>query len=114
MIRRPPRSTLSSSSAASDVYKRQDDNMAPPGAMIGFELLQAADDQTWYVKLYLTTQSMNQMRFASPLNSTHPPARAPLIIPECYGGPELSCAVQDFQKLADKVVRPECVRVLQC
>ena len=26
MIRRPPRSTLSSSSAASDVYKRQDVN----------------------------------------------------------------------------------------
>src|SRR5665648_1301073 len=26
MIRRPPRSTLSSSSAASDVYKRQEDN----------------------------------------------------------------------------------------
>src|SRR5674536_388710 len=26
MIRRPPRSTLSSSSAASDVYKRQDEN----------------------------------------------------------------------------------------
>src|SRR5664280_3847620 len=28
MIRRPPRSTLSSSSAASDVYKRQDDGQA--------------------------------------------------------------------------------------
>src|SRR5665648_65474 len=28
MIRRPPRSTLSSSSAASDVYKRQDPNIA--------------------------------------------------------------------------------------
>src|SRR5674536_45085 len=30
MIRRPPRSTLSSSSAASDVYKRQRRNRAPP------------------------------------------------------------------------------------
>src|SRR5664280_3812211 len=29
MIRRPPRSTLSSSSAASDVYKRQDVDRAP-------------------------------------------------------------------------------------
>ena len=29
MIRRPPRSTLSSSSAASDVYKRQDTNARP-------------------------------------------------------------------------------------
>src|SRR5665648_1003276 len=30
MIRRPPRSTLSSSSAASDVYKRQQWNTPPP------------------------------------------------------------------------------------
>eukprot|EP00658_Telonema_sp_P-2_P030514 TRINITY_DN23015_c0_g1_i3.p1 TRINITY_DN23015_c0_g1~~TRINITY_DN23015_c0_g1_i3.p1 ORF type:complete len:104 (+),score=23.16 TRINITY_DN23015_c0_g1_i3:100-411(+) len=30
MIRRPPRSTLSSSSAASDVYKRQEHNQGPP------------------------------------------------------------------------------------
>ena len=29
MIRRPPRSTLSSSSAASDVYKRQDNTLSP-------------------------------------------------------------------------------------
>src|SRR5664280_3827522 len=29
MIRRPPRSTLSSSSAASDVYKRQDSSWRP-------------------------------------------------------------------------------------
>eukprot|EP00656_Telonema_subtile_P022007 TRINITY_DN2304_c0_g1_i3.p1 TRINITY_DN2304_c0_g1~~TRINITY_DN2304_c0_g1_i3.p1 ORF type:complete len:115 (+),score=23.62 TRINITY_DN2304_c0_g1_i3:95-439(+) len=31
MIRRPPRSTLSSSSAASDVYKRQEIHRPPPG-----------------------------------------------------------------------------------
>ena len=34
MIRRPPRSTLDRSSAASDVYKRQDYNVAWPGAEI--------------------------------------------------------------------------------
>eukprot|EP00658_Telonema_sp_P-2_P032719 TRINITY_DN24154_c0_g1_i2.p1 TRINITY_DN24154_c0_g1~~TRINITY_DN24154_c0_g1_i2.p1 ORF type:complete len:129 (+),score=33.35 TRINITY_DN24154_c0_g1_i2:68-454(+) len=36
MIRRPPRSTLSSSSAASDVYKRQEEDSAPgfgPGGL---------------------------------------------------------------------------------
>eukprot|EP00656_Telonema_subtile_P003292 TRINITY_DN11505_c0_g1_i2.p1 TRINITY_DN11505_c0_g1~~TRINITY_DN11505_c0_g1_i2.p1 ORF type:complete len:173 (-),score=27.63 TRINITY_DN11505_c0_g1_i2:415-933(-) len=35
MIRRPPRSTLSSSSAASDVYKRQADSIAHPGSFFG-------------------------------------------------------------------------------
>eukprot|EP00656_Telonema_subtile_P035566 TRINITY_DN3953_c0_g2_i3.p1 TRINITY_DN3953_c0_g2~~TRINITY_DN3953_c0_g2_i3.p1 ORF type:complete len:118 (+),score=36.39 TRINITY_DN3953_c0_g2_i3:112-465(+) len=41
MIRRPPRSTLSSSSAASDVYKRQFQNLAP------------------FVSYYETTKSVN-------------------------------------------------------
>src|SRR5664280_3697265 len=35
MIRRPPRSTLSSSSAASDVYKRQDTILASGGLLDG-------------------------------------------------------------------------------
>eukprot|EP00658_Telonema_sp_P-2_P021725 TRINITY_DN18666_c0_g1_i2.p1 TRINITY_DN18666_c0_g1~~TRINITY_DN18666_c0_g1_i2.p1 ORF type:complete len:175 (-),score=39.54 TRINITY_DN18666_c0_g1_i2:257-781(-) len=46
MIRRPPRSTLSSSSAASDVYKRQVEsilNTAPAREEIPAELLEVAD-----------------------------------------------------------------------
>src|SRR5664280_3258856 len=38
MIRRPPRSTLSSSSAASDVYKRQLEGRPPGAAVTGFSL----------------------------------------------------------------------------
>eukprot|EP00658_Telonema_sp_P-2_P063929 TRINITY_DN52779_c0_g1_i1.p2 TRINITY_DN52779_c0_g1~~TRINITY_DN52779_c0_g1_i1.p2 ORF type:complete len:130 (+),score=32.81 TRINITY_DN52779_c0_g1_i1:140-529(+) len=37
MIRRPPRSTLSSSSAASDVYKRQDFDPGFPHSRNGFD-----------------------------------------------------------------------------
>src|SRR5664279_3690661 len=37
MIRRPPRSTLSSSSAASDVYKRQLKRGGAAGGQIGFQ-----------------------------------------------------------------------------
>ena len=43
MIRRPPRSTPSNSSAASDVYKRQDFN--EPGRAFGEDELQAALDR---------------------------------------------------------------------
>ena len=35
MIRRPPRSTLDRSSAASDVYKRQRDHRVGRGAIVG-------------------------------------------------------------------------------
>eukprot|EP00658_Telonema_sp_P-2_P020526 TRINITY_DN1811_c0_g1_i4.p1 TRINITY_DN1811_c0_g1~~TRINITY_DN1811_c0_g1_i4.p1 ORF type:complete len:105 (-),score=47.59 TRINITY_DN1811_c0_g1_i4:249-563(-) len=39
MIRRPPRSTLSSSSAASDVYKRQVVDIIPQGEDVELETL---------------------------------------------------------------------------
>eukprot|EP00658_Telonema_sp_P-2_P083726 TRINITY_DN9141_c0_g1_i1.p1 TRINITY_DN9141_c0_g1~~TRINITY_DN9141_c0_g1_i1.p1 ORF type:complete len:380 (+),score=75.53 TRINITY_DN9141_c0_g1_i1:141-1280(+) len=39
MIRRPPRSTLSSSSAASDVYKRQDQGLGDPSDVITLKLV---------------------------------------------------------------------------
>src|SRR5678815_4089012 len=42
MIRRPPRSTLDRSSAASDVYKRQDEQR--PGSTLS---IQAHDDNRW-------------------------------------------------------------------
>ena len=48
MIRRPPRSTLSSASAASDVYKRQLDDDALMGMAMGMEfddLMAFEDDQ---------------------------------------------------------------------
>ena len=45
MVRRPPRSTLDRSSAASDVYKRQivdHDDLVPPLAVVGEDVLQRA------------------------------------------------------------------------
>ena len=48
MIRRPPRSTLDRSSAASDVYKRQDHDLervglAGRGPFVGDEITQSID-----------------------------------------------------------------------
>eukprot|EP01063_Lacrimia_lanifica_P012696 TRINITY_DN19363_c0_g1_i1.p1 TRINITY_DN19363_c0_g1~~TRINITY_DN19363_c0_g1_i1.p1 ORF type:complete len:442 (+),score=92.43 TRINITY_DN19363_c0_g1_i1:42-1367(+) len=83
-------------------------DMAPPGSMLGFQLLQDASD-AWFVKLYVHTQSMDQMRQAAHLDDSNPPDRAPIVIPRCYHGPGLSCAVDDFIALVASVVKPECL-----
>src|SRR5665648_1263251 len=72
MIRRPPRSTLSSSSAASDVYKRQDFDMFIWGwggdvdpnfilSILTTDSIEAWSDSVWsnaeYDKLFLEQQS---------------------------------------------------------
>jgi len=90
------------------------DNMAPPGSMLGFGLFQDSTDQAWYLKVGLSTQSYDQMRYLTPLNGTNPPGFASVLIPECYSGPELSCPVASFQKLVARIVKMECVKSLQC
>ena len=46
MIRRPPRSTLLASSAASDVYKRQEEDTVTLAKEVGFEHV-----DTWWLSL---------------------------------------------------------------
>src|SRR5664280_3601161 len=67
MIRRPPRSTLSSSSAASDVYKRQGDIRAP--------LLRANENQASPARLRLEAlHAARALEFAEePLPPGFPP-----------------------------------------
>eukprot|EP00947_MAST-08B_sp_MAST-8B-sp1_P005095 g5095.t1 len=101
-------------------------NMAPPGSLLGFYLLQEEeeeeeeeanddsikpdDQKPWYVKIYFHTQSMDQMRFLATLNATHPPGSAFAVLPDCMSGPDLSCPVEDFERLVWKRLRTECLR----
>ena len=58
MMRRPPRSTLSSSSAASDVYKRQDQSEL--AALIGLD-----DDPIGYKEVEIEISSHSSGPFSS-------------------------------------------------
>jgi len=89
-------------------------NMAPPGSMLGFKLLQDQVQGKWYVKLYLHAQSMNQMRTVAALNASSPPGCAPVLLPGCTSGPDLSCPVAEFQQLVSQRIRSECLHSLQC
>ena len=89
-------------------------NMAPPGGMIGFHLLQGDTkegdvDGAWYVKVHFQTQSMSQMRTAQVLNSSNPPDCAPAVMPTCNSGPDLSCPVAQFKAIVLAAIRSECL-----
>src|SRR5674536_409133 len=73
MIRRPPRSTLSSSSAASDVYKRQDTNRIESSKLAFFDSKEKTDHVLKPEKVQLLTGLIDKamkgvLRIAALLN----------------------------------------------
>ena len=73
---------------------RRDDT--PPGGALVFELWQsaAAGDS---VRLYYTTQTLEQMRSATVLSKENLPVRVPIFIPSCSRA-DFSCSLPDFEE----------------
>ena len=71
-------------------------NDTPPGGALVFELWQSAagDDS---VRLYYTTQTLEQMRSATVLSKQNPPVRVPVFIPSCSRA-DFSCSLPDFEQ----------------
>jgi 4-phytase/acid phosphatase len=74
---------------------RRDDT--PPGGALVFELWQPAVGSEDFVRVYYTTQTLEQMRFATVLTSQNPPVRVPVFIPACSRA-DFSCCVPDFAR----------------
>ena len=65
MIRRPPRSTLDRSSAASDVYKRQDEDGTNRIALY-FDTANIEDNTSFYQEFKLSGQSLSLIHISEP------------------------------------------------
>jgi 4-phytase/acid phosphatase len=74
---------------------RRDDT--PPGGALVFELWQPATGSEDFVRVYYTTQTLEQMRSATVLTSQNPPVRVPVFIPACSHA-DFSCALPDFER----------------
>lgn len=74
---------------------RRDDT--PPGGALVFELWQPAAGSEDFVRVYYTTQALEQMRSSTVLTSQNPPARVPVFIPACSRA-DFSCSVTDFER----------------
>jgi len=73
---------------------RRDDT--PPGGALVFELWQSAA-AGYSVRLYYSTQTLEQMRSATALSKENPPVRVPIFIPSCSRS-DFSCSLQDFER----------------
>ncbi len=72
---------------------RADDT--PPGGALVFELWQSADGKN-SVRVYYTTQTLEQMRAATVLTGTNPPVRVPVFVPGCSRA-GFSCSLEKFE-----------------
>jgi 4-phytase/acid phosphatase len=84
---------------------RRDDT--PPGGALIFALWQRADDSSYIVHLYYTTQSLEQMRNIAPLTIEKPPARAAVFIPGCSSAAAgFPCEWKAFRKTVETAIDP--------
>jgi 4-phytase/acid phosphatase len=74
---------------------RRDDTA--PGSTLIFELWQNKTTHAYSVRTYLTVQTLEQMRAATPLSLSEPPQRVPLFLPGCSQA-DFSCAWPEFSQ----------------
>lgn len=81
----------------------------PPGGALVFELWRSRMNGKLFVRIYFTTQTMDQMRETQTLTLAHPPARVPIFDPEC-GRQDLSCAWDAFAASTRQSINPRYVK----
>lgn len=86
---------------------RRDDT--PPGGALVFELWQNTRNKAHSVRAYFTSQTLDQMRNATPLSLANPPERVELYVPGCSGA-DLSCSWSAFKENMKRAIDPEFVR----
>ncbi len=82
---------------------RRDDT--PPGGALIFELWRSHTTGGYLVRTYFTSQTLEQMRSASPLSLQNPPQRVPLFLPGC-SGVDFSCSWPSFAKTIHQAIHP--------
>jgi len=115
--------TVSNPTSASDAFNA---NQPVFGGILSFELLQnecpdpanpttntpTAIAACTSVQLYYSAQSPDQIRHAMPLNSSHPPSRVNLFVPECsryQNNVTGACGYVHLRTIMLKKIRSECV-----
>ena len=79
------------------------------GALV-FELRERARDHQFLVRAYYVSPSLEQMRALTPLTLEHPPATAPIFLPDCSEGtPGFDAPLPKFEALVRRVIDPHFV-----
>jgi 4-phytase/acid phosphatase len=82
---------------------RRDDT--PPGGALTFELWKKRGEEEFFVRVYYTAQTLDQMRNATPLSLKNPPERVPVFVPGCSQA-DSSCQWNAFQHTIQTGIDP--------
>jgi 4-phytase/acid phosphatase len=82
-------------------------NARPPGGALVFEIWRDGGTGKRTVRTYFMAQSLDQMRFLTPLSLDAPPTRAAIFVPGCGTAAEgWACDWEAFQRAAGAAVDP--------
>ncbi len=82
-------------------------NCRPPGGAIVFEIWRDPASGKRSVRTYLRAQTLDQLRFATPLSLQTPPAKAPIFIPGCSTAADgWPCDWDAFQRTVQAAIDP--------
>jgi 4-phytase/acid phosphatase len=82
-------------------------NCRPPGGALVFEIWRDTPSGKRTVRAYLRAQTLDQLRFATPLSLQTPPAKAPIFIPGCSTAAEgWPCDWDAFQRVVQAAIDP--------
>jgi 4-phytase/acid phosphatase len=82
-------------------------NARPPGGALVFEIWRDGGTGKRTVRTYFLAQSLDQMRFRTPLSLDAPPTRAAIFVPGCGTSAEgWACDWEAFQRAAGAAVDP--------
>ncbi|MGA8111080.1 MAG: histidine-type phosphatase [Acidobacteriaceae bacterium] len=90
---------------------RHDDT--PPGSALVFELWRSRASGDYFVSVYFTAQTLDQLRNATPLTPAHPPLRVPLTIGGCSRAGAAGCSWTAFSQLSGRAIDPDYVHPVQ-
>jgi hypothetical protein len=87
-------------------------NQAALGGMLQLELYSVAGEEgsIRFLRVFYVGQSYGQQRNSETLSkAANPPRKVFVAIPECSGGPEGACGIDQFLALCEKELDPRCV-----
>ena len=88
-------------------YQRDD---TPPGGALVFELWCTSQKESCIVKIYYTSQTLDQLHQTLPLTADSPPAKARVFVPGCSSSTaDFACDWTDFERTLKNAIDPALV-----
>jgi len=79
-------------------------NATPPGSALVFELHRNPKTNKFYLQVYFMSQTLDQMRYKTPLTTGHGPSIATIFVPGCSTDATNRCPLERFQNLIQSTV----------